>query len=658
MRRTQSLIALLTLCAGTCTAMGQDSVAAAPGGNDALSAYDASSQRVRYIVDAVPATTSWGNAILIAPLAKASRDTDPLFRTQILGSIAASPSLLLNTSFSSQPYALWTTPGAGIHPTDNSAPGSINAAGFASQFAIALSDFSLNPTNATVATVGRISGSFNRLYVERVAAVSSRSSIAGADTATLSLGGVDATGNLALRADNFNTLPATANRVLGDNIIRVSLASRGGSVNTLFASGGINGSTDAAATTYVVSNETNPTNTPTVVNQPGTGPFALIYDFAGRFRTGSSTGNLITGATHLPAGVNGHRGNPAFTPLAPFGGTAGSVASIAFPNSGSLANRLMAFGVNFGSAGSAPTVAPGTQRSYTIPVPISSPDGFTANSSGTASFKQYLSQTSFRGGNGQVGVGTDSAGNMVLAVTATDAATGDFIAVAKANSGGTAAWTVAGHAGQSVLSGETGSPIGVLSGSGVTFSSPAVDKFGNVYFVATWTPNLAPAAAGLFKAVNASSGYKLELLLTTGQTIAGANSGRTFTVSSLALADSDSIASGAMFSQAIIQDRDPAAKSTTATKIRAFGGLIVSAVLTYDNGGTPETYDAVLYVGPGAGVDCPADFNGVGGVSVQDIFDFLAAWFAGNSAADFNSSGAVTVQDIFDFLAAWFAGCN
>ena len=28
---------------------------------------------------------------------------------------------------------------------------------------------------------------------------------------------------------------------------------------------------------------------------------------------------------------------------------------------------------------------------------------------------------------------------------------------------------------------------------------------------------------------------------------------------------------------------------------------------------------------------CAADFNGIGGVGVQDIFDFLTAWFAGCS---------------------------
>ncbi len=57
------------------------------------------------------------------------------------------------------------------------------------------------------------------------------------------------------------------------------------------------------------------------------------------------------------------------------------------------------------------------------------------------------------------------------------------------------------------------------------------------------------------------------------------------------------------------------------------------------------------------GIRCPADFNGVGGVTVQDIFDYLEAWFANNPLANFNGVDGVTVQDIFDFLTAWFGGC-
>ncbi len=54
---------------------------------------------------------------------------------------------------------------------------------------------------------------------------------------------------------------------------------------------------------------------------------------------------------------------------------------------------------------------------------------------------------------------------------------------------------------------------------------------------------------------------------------------------------------------------------------------------------------------------CNADFNGAGGTTVQDIFDFLSAWFSGLPTADFNGVNGITVQDIFDFLAVWFGPC-
>lgn len=54
---------------------------------------------------------------------------------------------------------------------------------------------------------------------------------------------------------------------------------------------------------------------------------------------------------------------------------------------------------------------------------------------------------------------------------------------------------------------------------------------------------------------------------------------------------------------------------------------------------------------------CRANFNQSGGVTVQDMFDYLAAYFNGLPAADFNGVSGVTVQDIFDYLAAYFVGC-
>jgi len=54
---------------------------------------------------------------------------------------------------------------------------------------------------------------------------------------------------------------------------------------------------------------------------------------------------------------------------------------------------------------------------------------------------------------------------------------------------------------------------------------------------------------------------------------------------------------------------------------------------------------------------CRADFNHGGGITVQDIFDFLAGYFDNDPTTDINDTNDLTVQDIFDFLEAYFTGC-
>lgn len=56
-------------------------------------------------------------------------------------------------------------------------------------------------------------------------------------------------------------------------------------------------------------------------------------------------------------------------------------------------------------------------------------------------------------------------------------------------------------------------------------------------------------------------------------------------------------------------------------------------------------------------VACKADVNCSGGISPQDIYDFLAYYYSGTLTGDFNSSGAVSPQDIYDFLAAYYLPC-
>ncbi len=57
---------------------------------------------------------------------------------------------------------------------------------------------------------------------------------------------------------------------------------------------------------------------------------------------------------------------------------------------------------------------------------------------------------------------------------------------------------------------------------------------------------------------------------------------------------------------------------------------------------------------------CFADYNKAGGITVQDIFDFLTDYFSGSVNANVQGNGTAlpTVQDIFDYLTAYFAaGC-
>jgi subtilisin-like proprotein convertase family protein len=54
---------------------------------------------------------------------------------------------------------------------------------------------------------------------------------------------------------------------------------------------------------------------------------------------------------------------------------------------------------------------------------------------------------------------------------------------------------------------------------------------------------------------------------------------------------------------------------------------------------------------------CLADFNGQDGLTIQDIFDYLNAWFSGDPSADVDGVSGLAVSDIFSFLNRWFGGC-
>lgn len=74
----------------------------------------------------------------------------------------------------------------------------------------------------------------------------------------------------------------------------------------------------------------------------------------------------------------------------------------------------------------------------------------------------------------------------------------------------------------------------------------------------------------------------------------------------------------------------------------------------------------IVYLRPAA-PSCPADFDGVGGVTIDDLFLYLNAYFIGctgqpgppcfGRSADINGIGGVTIDDLFLYLNLYFVGC-
>jgi glucose/arabinose dehydrogenase len=107
----------------------------------------------------------------------------------------------------------------------------------------------------------------------------------------------------------------------------------------------------------------------------------------------------------------------------------------------------------------------------------------------------------------------------------------------------------------------------------------------------------------------------------------------------------------ALVNDARISGADTASLSITGVQSGDAGNYDV--VISTSGCGAATSTTAALTVSAA----CIADFNHSGSVTVQDIFDFLAAYFSADPAADINGAGGITVQDIFDFLAAYFVGC-
>jgi hypothetical protein len=635
------IVAIAGLLAVSGQALAQDSVAQLPGGNDALSAYDA--QVVRYTLDLVPVVSSWGSTFVIGPVLKSSRSLDPGYNTQKLIGAIVSPDVVEHVTVPSQPYATWSTRGAGLHPSENTAPGSVGIGYFQRRFGIACADLGFGPTNVLGALIGWRDSEPDRLYIERHVALSSRGSAVAPDHSSLSLGAIDANGELCVRADDFGISDATPNKIQDENIIRVEIKARDTNPNALHNTIGINTSDDPASTIYFVNKSTisvaPPTAMPSTIAAAGESA-PIIFDFSGAHRLGGGPQM----SDHIDVAIEAHRGVPSYSTVSFNAGDSGTIAFLAISDSGP-ALRVDAL--------AAATIDPDGDVADTISAALPATMNAGAFVANNPEFVGHLSQAGFRGASGPVAVGTDNSGAIVLAATARSDTGAQFITAASFATpiGNTAAqWSIAAYPGQPVLNGPGGQQIGTivsgsLIGSPVSLSSPAIDLLGNVYFVAAYKPTLGSARTAIIKAVNEGSGYELELLLMTGQVVDGANSTRPYQIRSIALGDSDSIASGSIWSGSVLQQRRLGAGGNPALP-DSFGGLVVSAVIEYDNLAQLEAYDAVLFIAPKGLEGLVGDINGDGIVDTADLGILIGAFGGPGPAGDINGDGVVDTADL------------
>jgi hypothetical protein len=293
----------------------------------------------------------------------------------------------------------------------------------------------------------------------------------------------------------------------------------------------------------------------------------------------------------------------------------------------------------------------------------------------------------------------------------------NYIAVCRIDTATNATtWTIAAHTGgpngaagnsKAILGRDlnTGvlSPIGEIAKynevfpgatSGPSLSAPAMDRYGNVYFMATIQLNTTPQptrTTGLLRANfnPATNGYELELLAQIGDVLAGRNSSKNYQVQFLSPADADSVDSGGLWHSSITQTlSQPAQVAADADAIGygspyTLGAMIFRTKIVYDmNGdglfvdptaaggaGSPDqAYNvAMLVMPPFNGIDI-ASGGGVplpdGTVDGEDFIAFFNAFSAGDpladiaSAAGFFPDGSVDGDDYIAFINAFAAGGN
>lgn len=726
--------ALLAMTAGL--AAGQDSVSRNfNGGNglpgDALSPWATASQRTNYVVDLAPLQTSWGTQFGIGPIMKSGRTSTARF-TALSGASAISPDIRTGLTAPSASYTTWTQAGGGISSAENNTAlnTSIPGPSSVSVFGVGFMDFDDIFAGTTATFVNQVYGAQiafdpaqpDRMFVTRVLAASNNPNATGADRSQLGFGSIDANGNVVFRADGFGVASST-NPLTGDSLFRVRTPARLSGVNTIDNLGG----SDSLATDWVLNRSAMTHATPTAIPASIAGRNVVqAADFAGQYKFEQSANTLANSAAHLGTGVLGHRGSASFSASQIFAGTVGTNAVLARGPAG--AGRVESIAV-WGVSSDGQVAA-----TRSLPLPASLTDACTgaAWSLAGGAFRHYDSQVTFRGGVGPVAVGRDAMGNGLAAATLSAGVTADPTNPANAlvaarfdpsNPNQPASWSIVAWVEPGTLNGkpilgdygvdgapgtnDAGEGDGLVNGQdasigrlaamnetgfgleGPSISSPTFDSAGNAYFIASVLLNrrsgpsiVQDSDIVLVRAIYDPSTfcYRLDLMLRLGSTFAGRNSAKNYRVSSLQLADGDSVASGSLWSASATQlpwnGQDASSLPTDAPQ--HLGGLVISGRIVYDVNGdgqydditlpgtnslsVDEAYNAVLFISnltpPLAG--CVTDYNQDGGGDTSDIIDLANDIASGTqsfpgSNPDFNQDGGADTSDVID-LANTIAG--
>ena len=746
---------LLAICGAAAPALAQDSVSTTNGlPGDALTPYStgaAGNQRKDYIVDMTGKATSWGSTFYYGPVAKASLSTpnpNPTFFNHLVATAGLSNLMTGVSPLPRAAYQAWAVAGQGVNSSRNALPtddgtqrygivssGTLEgqsigfgmlefAGGFNGVFGD--SDDENNIISGQISFLPRLN---SRVYVSRVVAATNRPSAASTLTSnsSLGLGGVDEAGRVHLYGDNFN-VSAGDDPLTNRRLYRVDTVSRSISlVNQIKGSG----PGDATATRTLLSTATNLT-TPSLIPASVAGRSVLVgADMANNLLAEQTANTVTTATTHLAAGVSA-RGPVSFMAV-PFdlvsNGTAdaGVCAVLARAPSATKTRSISIWGAN--TNGSADL-----QMRFELPTDpaqlFDRADSFSPaaahGSLGNQELTNYQSQVCFRGGNGPVAM-TVLPGTGDLLLAAGVAATGggattpqsmdNYIAVCRVDRvSGAATWTIAAHTGgpngaagnsKAILGRDPGTgaltTIGEIAKynevnpgatAGPSLSAPAMDKFGNVYFMATIQLNTLPQptrTTGLLRANfdQGTNSYQLELMAQVGDVLAGRNSAKNYQIQFLSPADADSVDSGGLWHSSITQQlSQPAQLAADAGAITygspfTLGAMVFRTKIVYDmNGdnifadptaaggvGSPDqAYNiAMLVLPPYNGVDI-ADGGGSplpdGTIDGGDFIAFINAFASGEPLADiaaaggFFPDGTVDGDDFIAFINGFAAGGN